>query len=224
MSLSVLSVPLPRNVPGSQTSGYSRSHYHNAPQGNWTTRPTYGDPYVQPPMSPRVQPGMPMRYNTSHWQASQQPPNGRLGYDPLWPIPPADFPLPPGVEHQQSPRPMTASWSPSQDIAGSHNAWARGGSYSSRSSNESDFPYNSDSGGFVGQQNPSPMTATRSQLQGSAGDWNVMGGSHRGQAANESYSPRPPAGFFCRQNPRPMTAAPPYQVLAGVRDASGPYP
>src|ERR1700733_9335145 len=84
----------PRNVPGFQTSGYTGSQYYDAPQSNGTTHPTYGDPY-QPPMSPRVQPGMPMGNGTSHWQASQQPPIGENV--PLWPVPPAGFPHPPGV-------------------------------------------------------------------------------------------------------------------------------
>jgi hypothetical protein len=227
MSLSVLSVLLPRNVPGSQTGGYTGPHYYDAPQGNGTTYPTYEGPYPQPLMSPRVQPGMPMGHDTSHWQASQQPPIGpspRSEYDPSWSVPPAGFPLPSGVVHQQGPGPMGASWSPSQDSAGAHNAL--GGLYSPRSANESYFPYNS--GGFVGQQNPPSMTPPRSQLQGSAGDWNAMAGSsrysHSGQSANGSYSPPPPAGFFCQQNLRPMTAASPHQGPAGVQDALRPHP
>jgi hypothetical protein len=224
MSLSVLSVLLPRDVPGFQTGGHTGSHYYDAPQGNGTTHPTYEYPYPQPPMLPRVQPGMPMRYDASHWQASQQPPIGpsaRPEYDPSWSVLPADFPLAPGVIHQQSRRPMNASWSPSQGPAGAHNAW---GGYSSRPANESYFPYNS--GGFVGQLNLSPMTLPRSQLQGSAGDWNALRGScsHSGQSANGSYTPHPPGGFFCEQNLRPMPAASPYQGPAGVQDALGPYP
>jgi hypothetical protein len=163
--------------------------------------------------------------NTSHWQASQQPPIGpgpRSEYGPSWPVPPAGFPLPPGVVHQQSPRLMSAPWSPSQDSAGAHNAW--GGSYSPRSANESHFPYRP--GDFVGQQNPPIITPPRSQLQGSAGDRNAMAGSysHSVQSVNGSYSPPPPAGFFCQQNPRPMTAAFPYQSPPGVQVAMGPYP
>lgn len=67
------------------------------------------------------------------------------------------------------------------------------------------------------------MTQPRSpsQPQGSAGDWNVLGGSHSGQSANGSYFPHPPFGFFCEQNLRPMPMASPYQVPAG---ALGPYP
>jgi hypothetical protein len=218
-------VLLPRNTPGFQTGGYTtgRSHYYDVPQGNGTT---YADPYSQPPMLPRVQPGMPMVYDTSHWQASQQPPIGpspRSEYDPSWSVPPANFPLPSGAVHQQNPRPMSASWSPSQDSAGTHNAF--GGSYSPRSSDEYYFPYNP--GGFVGQQNPPLMTHTRSQLQGSAGDQNAMAGSYShspGQSASGSYSPHPPGGFFCQQNPRPMTAASPYQGPAGIQGALGPYP
>jgi hypothetical protein len=218
-------VLLPRNVPGFQTGGYIGSHSYDAPQANGTTYPTYEGPYPQLPMLPRVQPGMPMGYDTSHWQASQQPPIGpspRSEYDPSWSVPPANFPLPPGVVHQQGPGPMGASWPPSQDSA-AHNAL--GGSYSPRSANESYFPYNS--GGFVGQQNPPSMTPPRSQLQGSAGDWNAMAGSsrysHSGQSASGSYSPPPPAGF-CHQNLQPMTAASPHQGPAGVQDALRPHP
>jgi hypothetical protein len=169
---------------------------------------------------------MPIGYDTSHWQASQQPPIGpspRSEYDPSRSVPPADFPLPPGVVRQQSSRPMSAPWSPFQGPAGAHNAL--GGSYSPRSANESYFPYNS--GGFVGQRDPPPMTPPRSQLQGStrAGDWNALGGSysHSGQSANGSYFPHPPTGF-CEQNPRPMPAASQHQGPAGVQDALGPYP
>jgi hypothetical protein len=214
---------LPRNVPGFQTGGYPRSRYSNdAPQGGRTSHPTYGGPYPQPPMSPRVQPRMPMGYDTSHWQASQRPPAGlgpRSEHAQLRSVPPADFPLPPGVVHQQSQGLMTASWSSSQ--ASIHHAlW---GSSSPPSANESYCPYNP--GGFVGQQNPPPMTPSRSQLQGSAGDWNVIGGSysHPGQSANGSYSSHPPAGFLCQENPRHMTAAPPPQGPAGVQPASGLY-
>lgn len=153
-----------------------------------------------------------MGYDTSHWQASQQPPVGpspRSEYDSSWSVPPADFPLPPGVVRQQS---SSASWSPFQGRAGAHNAL--GGSYSPRSANESYFPYNS--GGFVGQRDPPPMTPSRSQPHASAGDWNALGGSysHSGQSAN----------FFCEQNLRPMPAASSYQGPAGVQGALGPYP
>ena len=223
----MLNVLLPRNTPGFQTGGYTRSHYYDAPHSSGTTHPTYGDSYLQPPTLPRVQPGMPMVYDTSHWQASQQPPIGpspRSEYDPSWSVPPANFPLPLGVARQQNPRPMTAPWSTSQDSAGAHNAFASGGSYFPQSANEYDSPYNP--GGFVGQQNPPPMTPPRSQLQGSTSDWNVMAGSysHSGESANRSYGPLPPAGFFCQQNPRPMTAASQYQGPAGVQDALRPYP
>jgi len=216
MSLTVLSVLFPRNVSGFQTGGYTGSHYNDAPQGNRTTHPTYEDPYPRPPTSPRVQPGMPMGYGTSQRQASQQPPMGETV--PLWSVSPANFPLPPGVAGQQSPRPMSASWSPFQGPAGAHNAL--GGSYPP-SANESHFPYNT--GGFVGQQNPPPMSPPRSQFQGSVGgDWNAMAGSssYPGQSANGSYSPHPPAGFF-EQNPRAMPTASPYRGPAGVQV---PYP
>jgi hypothetical protein len=223
MSLFVLSVLLPRNPSGFQTGGYPRSDYYDAAQGSGTTHPAYEYPYAQPPMLPRVQPGMPMGYDTSHWQAPQQPPIGpssRSEYGPPWSVPPADFSLPPGVVHQQGP---SASWSPSQDSAGAHNAW--GGSYCPRSANESYLPYNT--GGFVGQQGPPPMIPPRSQLQGSAtgSDWNPLGGSysHSGQSADGSFSLRPP-GFSCEQNPRPMPAASPYQGSAGVHYTPGPYP
>jgi hypothetical protein len=245
MSPSVLSVLLPRNVPGSQKGGY-------------TTHSTDQEPYSQPPMLPWVQPGM-------------QPPIGpspRSEHVPWYPpVLPAGFALPPGVAPRQGSRPMSAPWSSFQGPAGTHNASA--GSYFPPSANESYFPY--DSGGFVGQleQNPPPMIPPRSQLNGSAGDWNPMAGSysHSGQSVNGSYSSRPPsffcpenpppmtpsrsqhqgsvgdwnpiagsyshpsqsvnappAGFFCPQNPPPMTAASPYQGPARVQDALGPYP
>lgn len=213
MSVSVLNVLLPRNVPGFQTGGYptGRSHYHDGPQGSRTTHPTYEESYPQPHMSPRVQPGIPMPYDP-HWQASQQPaigPGPYSEYTPLRSVPPADFPRPPGhrVVRQQNPRAMSAQWSSDQGSGSSHDAL---GSYSPRSAN---FPYNS--GGFVGQQNPPPMAPPRSQLQGSAGNWNAMAGSH----SHSGQSAHPPAGFFCQQpeNPRP-----PYRGPPGVQDAPGP--
>ena len=224
MSLSVLSMLSPRNMPGFQTGGYTGSHYYG-PQSNGTTHPgpAHEDPYPQPPISSWVQPVMPMGYDTSHWQASQRPPIGTSPHVPLCPVPPAGFSLAPGVAPQQSSRPMSASWSPFPGSAGPHNAL--GGSYSPPSANESYFPYNS--GGFIGQQNPPPMTPPRSQLQGSAGDWNPMAGSsysQSSQSANGSYPPLPPAGFFGQQNPQPMPVAPPYQGPGGVQNALGPYP
>jgi hypothetical protein len=226
----VLSVLLPRNVPGFQTGGYTGSHYYDAPQGNGTTYSTYEGPYPQPPMSPWVQPGMP-EYDTSHWQGLQQPPIGpspRSEPVPWHPVAPVGFTLPPGVAPQQSPGPMSASWSPFQGSAGTNNVL--GGSYSPSSANESYSLYNP--GGFVGQQNPPPTSPPRSQLQGSAGEWNVMAGpySHSGQSANGpgSYSPHPStaSGFFGQQNPRPqaMPAASPYQGPPGVQNALGQYP
>ena len=150
-------------------------------------------------MMPPVQPGMPMGYDTSHWQASQQPPTGpspRSEYAP-WSVPPADF------------------------STGAHNAW--GGSQLPRSANESYLPYNP--GGFVGQQDPPPMIPPRSQLPGSASDWHPSRGSysHPGQSTNGSYPSRPP-GFSCEPKPRPMHAASPYQGPASVYDTLGPYP
>ena len=222
MSLSVLNVLYPRNLPGFPTGGYPRSRYYVAPPGNGsygtTHHPTYEGPYPQPPMPPRVQPGMPTGYNTSHLQGSEQL--------PLLTVPPADFPRPPSLSdvRRQIPRHLSLSLSPPQSSAGTHNAF--GGSYTPQSAtgNESYFPHNS--GGFFGQQNPPPMTPPRSHIQGSAGgDWNVMGGSHphSGQSANGSYSPHPPAGFYC-QIPRPMPAAAPYRGPAGVQGPSGQYP
>ncbi len=227
MPLYVLNMLLSRNVPGSQPGRYptGRSHYYDAPQGDGTSHPTHRGPYTQPPMSPQVQPRMPMGYDTSHWQASQQPPAGlspRSEHAQLRSVPPAGFRLPPGVVHQQSPGLMATSWSSSQGSASVHHAlW---GSSPPPSANESHYPYYP--GGFVGQQNPPPMTSSRSQLQGSTGDWNVIGGSysHPGQSANGSYSSHPPAGFLYQENPRHMTAAPPPQGPAGVQLASGPYP
>lgn len=215
---------LPRNPPGFHTGGYPRPDYYDAAQGNGSTHPAYEYPYPQPPMMPPVQPGMPMGYDTSHWQASQQPPTGpspRSEYDTPWSVPPADFPLPSGVVHQQGPGPMNASWSPSQYSTGAHNAW--GGSQLPRSANESCLPYNP--GGFVGQQDPPPMIPPRSQLPGSASDWHPSGGSysHPGQSTNGSYPSRPP-GFSCEPKPRPMHAASPYQGPASVYDTLGPYP
>lgn len=216
MFVFVLSVLLPRNVPGSQTGGYptGRSHSYDARQGNRTTHATYEDPYPQPHMPPRVQPGMPMPYDPPHWQASQQStigPGPRSEYVPSRSVPPADFPHPPvhRVVRQQSPRAMSAHWFSDQGSVGSHNAL---GSYSPRSAN---FPYNS--GGFVGQQNPPPTAPPRSQIQGPARNWNAMAGSN----SNSGQSARPPAGLFCQQpeNPRP-----PYRGLPGVQDAPGPYP
>ena len=204
----VLSVLSPRNLPGS----------HYGPQGNGTTNPTYEHPYPQPPTSPWGQPGMPMGHDTSYWQGSQQPPTGPSPQFPSSPVPPAGF-LPLGVAppSQQSPGPISASWSPFQ---GTHNAL--GGPYTPPPANESYLPYNT--GGFLGQQNLPPAIPPRSQPRGT-GEWDVMAGSnsHSGPSVNGSYPPHPPAGFFGQQSPRPnnMPATSPHQ---GVQNALGPYP
>jgi hypothetical protein len=112
-------------------------------------------------MFPRVQPRIPMGCDTSHWQASQQPPIGPSPYS-SWSVPLTDFPPPLGFVRQQDPRAMSASLSPSQGSA-SAGAWAPG-SYSSLSANESYSPYNP--GHFVVQRGPPPIIPP---LQGPSG-------------------------------------------------------
>jgi hypothetical protein len=160
------SVPGPADSP--YPPGFVRRQSRVPMSASWypsqtgPAHPTYEDPYPQSPMSPRVQPGTPIGYDTSHWQASQQP--------PISPSPRSDHVTmrsAPGFVRQQSPRPMSASWSPSQDPAGPYNALRE--PYPLRSANEFDIHYNS--GGYVGQQDPPPMASSRSEPQGSADDW-----------------------------------------------------
>jgi hypothetical protein len=229
-SLCMLSVLLPRNVPGRQKGGYPRPHNRGAPQG--TTHPTHVGTYPQAPVLSGPAPEVPVRYGTS--QPLQQHPLGqdsRLEYVRLYSVPSAtgnephtpQYPL--GFAHQRSPGLMTEVWSSSQGSAGvpnAHTPYPLGferqrnpgpmvaanspQGYAGAQNAHTPYPL-----GFERQQNPRPMDAANSPSQGHAG----------AQNAHTTY----PLGFERQQNPRPMAAAnSPSQGYAGAQNAHTTYP
>jgi hypothetical protein len=119
---SVLSVSLPRNEPGPLGYEYLRPY---APPGG-TPSPTYEGTY--PLVSPWVQPGMAVGYDTP-----QQPsvdPSHRSGYVPLYSVQSTNEPYPLGFGRQRSPGPMNEAWPPSQGPTDVQNAYESRGSYS----------------------------------------------------------------------------------------------
>jgi len=124
----VLSSSFLRNVPGRQgpvNGEYSRPPPYYAIRGDaaYTWNGVgHGDPYLQGPVSPRLQPGMPMGHGMASPQSSvlRSPrPEFRQPYpSPVQPASVTHPPHPLSFAHQQSPGPMIATGSQSQGSAG----------------------------------------------------------------------------------------------------------